>query len=349
MRVAETPGRTMRFASYLLTVSMVLGFPGPGLVHGATAATAPSASGSLSVETDPPGATVLVDGQAWGTTPVAVRPIAPGDHRVRVVKQGYLDNSRVVSVQAGQVGRVQVKLTPSGEPSAVRAQVDTAPPPQQEGGGGSKKALLIGLGVVAAGAGAYFLLKDGNKPPVAGTVVANPTTGLQGATSISFSAQGASDPNNDPLTYEWNFGDGGSGSGATATHVYASSGSFNVTVTVKDPKELSATASGSVTIRSLAGTWRGTISSGTGFNAVVTLAHSGSSISGNYTDQFGSVTAGPITAGSVSDPRTVRFQVNPSCCDPFTFSGTAGADLNSITGTVNGSGFVNDGWTLTRQ
>lgn len=47
--------------------------------------------------------------------------------------------------------------------------------------------------------------------------------------------------------------------------------------------------------------------------------------------------------------RTMRFASYLSCCVPFTFSGTAGADLNTITGTVNGSGFVNDGWTLTRQ
>lgn len=341
MRVGKTPRRTMKFASYLLTVSMLLGFPSPGLVYGATAAAAPAASGSLSVETDPAGATVLVDGQAWGTTPLAVRPIAPGDHRVRVVKQGYLDNSRVVSVQAGQVGRVQVKLTPHGQESAVRAQVDTAPPPQKEGGGGSKK-LLIGLGVLGAGAAAYFLLRETNKAPVAGTVVATPTTGLQGATSISFSAQGASDPDNDPLTYEWSFGDGGTGTGATATRTYTTSGTMNVTVTVKDPKGLSATASGSVTIRSLTGTWRGTV---LGVPVTVNFSHTGANVTGNST----LATLGFSVSGSVRAPLGLTVTISNPDFLPFTYTANVDAAINTMTGSLQGSGFTGETMVLTRQ
>jgi hypothetical protein len=324
---------------------MALGFPGSGLVHAGAAA--PVATGSLSVETDPAGASVVVDGQSWGVTPLVERTLAPGDHRVRVVKDGYLENSRVVSVQAGQAGRVQVRLTPDGNTSAVREQRDPTAPQQPKSGGGSKKALLIGLGVVAVGAGVYLATKEGNKAPTVGGVTASPTTGLQGATSISFSAQ-ASDPNNDALTYDWNFGDGSTGSGATVTKTYTTSGTMAVSVTVKDPKGLSATGNASVTIRSLAGTWRGNITGGTVFNTVVTLTHTGSTIAGSYTDQFGSTTAGPVNGGSVASPNTVRFQVNPACCVPFTFAGTASGDLNTISGTVNGSGFVNAPWTLTR-
>jgi len=34
--------------------------------------------------------------------------------------------------------------------------------------------------------------------------------------------------------------------------------------------------------------------------------------------------------------------------NPFTFRGTVGADGNTLTGVVNGSGFVNDPWSMTR-
>src|SRR5262245_39839343 len=82
------------------------------------AAAAPAvAAGTLRVETNPPGATLLVDGKAWGTTPVAGRAVAPGPHRIRVVKEGYLDNSRLVNVARDQDSRVQVSLTPAQQGS----------------------------------------------------------------------------------------------------------------------------------------------------------------------------------------------------------------------------------------
>src|SRR6185436_14433315 len=105
-----------------------------------------------------------------------------------------------------------------------------------------------------------------------------PTTGLQGATSISFSAQ-ASDPNNDTLTYDWNFGDGSTGSGASVTKTYATAGTMAVSVTAKDPKGLSATGNTSVNIRSLTGSWTVSIL-GTNFGQA-NLTQSGTAVTGN--------------------------------------------------------------------
>jgi PKD repeat protein len=345
MRVGKTPRRTSSWTCYVLSVSMILGFPGQGLVQAGGTAAPVATAGSLSVETDPAGAMVLVDGQSWGVTPLAERSIAPGDHRVRVVKEGYLDNSRVVSVQAGQSGRVQVKLTPQGK-APVREQVDTTAPPPQNEGGGSKKAILIGLGVVAVGAGAYLALRNTNKAPVAGTVVASPTTALQGATSVSFSAQGASDPDSDPLTYEWNFGDGSTGSGATTTHTYNTAGTMNVTVTVKDPKGLSATASGSVTVRSLAGAWSGTIVQ---FNAPFTTSftQTGANVGGTFTIG-GTALPGNAISGSVRAGNAMTLTFSASGFAPFTYNATIDTALNTITGTITGSGFTGETLRLSR-
>ena len=338
MRVGKTPG--LKATCYVLTAAMVLGFPGPVVVH-AAGPTAPAANpGSLSVETDPVGATVLVDGQSWGVTPLAERNVAPGDHRVRVVKDGYLDNSRVVSVQPGQTGRVRVSLTPNREKSGARAQRDTTAPPQQDtdSGGSSKKWLWIGLGAAAVGAGAYFLL-TGNDPPTPGTIGTSPSaTGMAGITTYTFSAQGASDPDGDPLTYEWAFGDGGTGSGATASRVYASAGTFSVSLTVSDGKHRVTAPAATVTVgRSMAGAWTGGNDPGfTGTSISYTLTQSGTSLGGSITKAGGLV--GTITGvtGTVS---ATTYPANVTMATPAYGIGVAGVTVTDrYTGTTDGAG-----------
>jgi PKD repeat protein len=309
---------------------------------GAAFARDPAPAGAtLTVSSEPLGAMVYVDGEAQGATPLEVTKLSPGDHRVRVEKDGYLENSRLVSVASGQSRAVQVKLTPD---SGARFTTTTQVEKKGGGGGGSKKGLWIALGVVAVGAGVALALAGGNEAPTVSATTATPTTGLAAATSIQFSTT-ASDPDGDALTYSWNFGDGGTGSGSNPTHVYQNAGTFNVTVTVSDSKA-SATGNTSVTIRSLSGTWRGTLDNF--FNSTVSLTQNGATLSGSYSDQFAPDTTGPVT-GSVSGPNRVTITVDPACCVPFTFSGTIDEALNRISGTTNGSGFVNAPWALTRQ
>ncbi len=72
-----------------------------------------------------------------------------------------------------------------------------------------------------------------NDPPTA-----NPG-GLYNGTEdvvINFNGSGSSDPDNDPLTYVWDFGDGSTGSGATTSHTYLWGDTFTVTLIVSDGK-----------------------------------------------------------------------------------------------------------------
>lgn len=54
--------------------------------------------------------------------------------------------------------------------------------------------------------------------------------------AVSFDGSGSYDPDGDPLTYAWDFGDGSTGTGVNPTHVYAAGGTYAITLVVNDGK-----------------------------------------------------------------------------------------------------------------
>ncbi len=83
------------------------------------------------------------------------------------------------------------------------------------------------------------------KEPVANA--GGPYAGKVG-TAITFSGAKSSDPEGNPLTYAWNFGDSSTGTGVSPTHAYANAGTFNVSLTVTDTHGGTATAKTTATI-----------------------------------------------------------------------------------------------------
>jgi len=82
--------------------------------------------------------------------------------------------------------------------------------------------------------------------PTAGVAVKPASTPLGSATVCD--ASSSSDPDGDPLSYAWAFGDGGTGSGAQATRVFGALGAYQATVTATDPTGLHAAASATATV-----------------------------------------------------------------------------------------------------
>lgn len=83
--------------------------------------------GWLLVRTSPPGATVAVEGVDRGLTPLSLRDVPYGVHRVEIQAPGYEPQTREVTVSAeATVAAIRVELAPaSGQRAAL------APPPEQ--------------------------------------------------------------------------------------------------------------------------------------------------------------------------------------------------------------------------
>ena len=77
--------------------------------------------------------------------------------------------------------------------------------------------------------------------------IGGPYDGIVGET-ITFDAGNCVDPEDEIVSYEWDFGDGSTGSGVTTTHSYDDSGLYTVTLTIMNDKGDVAVDTGSVTI-----------------------------------------------------------------------------------------------------
>ncbi len=75
--------------------------------------------------------------------------------------------------------------------------------------------------------------QSGNQSPTA-AAAADVTAGPVGVT-VNFNSAGSADPENQPLTYSWDFGDGSAlSTAANPAHIYAAAGTYSVRLTVSD-------------------------------------------------------------------------------------------------------------------
>lgn len=284
--------------------------------------------GTLSVVSDPAGASVYVDGKLAGQTPLSAAQLPVGEHRVRVVKEGYLENGRIVAIAVGESKSVDVKLTKySGTATAAAAT----------GGGGNFFLSPLGIAIIAGAVVAVILVTRGGKPPVAGTITT--LSGDAVAAGHAFTVTGASDPGGKTLTFTWDFGDGGTATGLSVTHAFATAGTFTVKVKVSNGSK-SAEATATVTTRSLSGTWKGTLSGFTGITFTFVITQSGGTLTGTYSDNLGPF-IGNIS-GTVSGTGTlpINFQVNITNANilPYSLHLASDAAVNVLAGNATETG-----------
>lgn len=191
-------------------------------------------------------------------------------------------------------------------------------------------------------------------PPVA-LLTATPTSG-QAPFSVSFDASASSDPENQALSYFWDFGDGNTASGgSTANHTYTGvSGQIPASVTVTDPGGQSVTQTVIITVLDANGTFScqpsitcvsmASCSGGGGHlivnvqGADVTLSGSLGPIAPQSMNEYTGLDAGIYTlqvngTNGCSDTRTLHVQIDSTACpgwSPDPCQMTVGMNLSTL-------------------
>lgn len=250
-----------------------------------------------------------------------------GRHLIRAIKKDFVQRTHVVEVSADRTATVELRLVHEEAPTSTEPRSPQASAsPHLTARKSRPRVALVATGA-ALGTGLFLLF--GNSAPEPGAILVLPAgTGLMGATIFTFAAPAASDPENDPLSFSWSFGDGTTGTGQVTTHVYASEGTFSVGLTVADSHGRKQDApAASVSVRGLTGRWRLTYSDTWSAPQIWTLAQTDSSILG--TRQYVGYNYTYPVKGRTLDPRRVIFDLG--------LQGEANATVTEISGVEYGS------------
>jgi len=176
-------------------------------------------------------------------------------------------------------------------------------------------------------------------------ITATSTTafGSQQLSTFSFSGS-ASDADGDSLTFAWDIA-GNPVSGTSGSMSFTGVGNGTARLTVTDGKGGTATDTRTFIVGSATGRWAGTWDR---WQMVSNLLQSSSLITGDYSDQLGPGRLDPAVANTIDANGNVRLRYKSSVFSDFIFTGTLDSTGRKITGVVNGSGYNNFPFTITK-
>jgi hypothetical protein len=179
-----------------------------------------------------------------------------------------------------------------------------------------------------------------NRAPVISSMTANPGFGVATLTSFAMTAA-ATDPDGDPVTFDWELGDGTRGTGAALGKIYSTGGAATITLTVSDGRGLTGTDRRTITVGSLTGTWTGTIGFPNAQQAAATLSlvQTGGTVTGTFSSLGDTGRIDPAQLGRIDSSGAIelRWKIDPFL--DFTMRGQMDPTGQRISGGIFGSGF----------
>jgi TonB family protein len=136
MGVSTSPARTSRRAWWGLAGALAVAVIAAIFLGRATEPTLPPPASvrpsGLRIETDPPGAAVLLDGEKAGVSPLALSNVRPGVHMVKVARAGYAPAGLTLEIRKDEpppplrfvMEPLTAKLRVRSEPSEAVVRVD---------------------------------------------------------------------------------------------------------------------------------------------------------------------------------------------------------------------------------
>jgi hypothetical protein len=115
----------------------------------------------LKVETEPPEARVILDGELAGVSPLQIGELAPGEHKLRITKEGYKTAEQSVILKEGEEKNVAIELEKVKEEK--KPVVAVTPPEKKPEVKKSKSWLWILLGGAAAAVVAVMASRGGKE------------------------------------------------------------------------------------------------------------------------------------------------------------------------------------------
>lgn len=211
--------------------------------------------GSIFVQSNPTGAKIYLDNSYTGSvTPKTIVNIPAGSHIIRCNLSGYSDNSKTVSVSAGQTASVTINLASVTPKGSISIQSNPAGAKiylgDSETGFLTPKILLnivTGNHVIRCSLNGYadstqtVSVSSGQRTDVMFTLQKSGTV----APKADFSASPTSGPypvtvqftdksTNAPTTWSWSFGDGSTSTEQNPVHTYMKPGTYSVKLKVSN-------------------------------------------------------------------------------------------------------------------
>lgn len=81
---------------------------------------------TLNLNSDPAGATIFIDGNPMGKTPTSLKGVDPGEHVLRLSKDGYVDAETTITLSTGETRNIKMTLEELAETREKRLRYQSA-------------------------------------------------------------------------------------------------------------------------------------------------------------------------------------------------------------------------------